>query len=142
MSVFIALITNSKRYYLIKKRMIFMIQNRSYWTILSQRKREHQRQIPPLIFFYFDWIKRKKNLLNINEGDENNLLAFLSLFPSGTLRFQSSFLLLLRRFPFFFSSRRRTMHTRQWWCCCEWRVCHIVSFSFRRWINEWTRKEE
>ncbi len=104
MSVFIALITNSKRYYLIKKRMIFMIQNRSYWTILSQRKREHQRQIPPLIFFYFDWIKRKKNLLNINEGDENNLLAFLSLFIlSDTLHSQSSFLLLLSRFLSFFS---------------------------------------
>lgn len=41
-------------------------------------------------------IKPGKNLLNINEGDENNLRAFLSLFILfDTLHFQSSFFLVI-----------------------------------------------
>jgi hypothetical protein len=73
-----------------------------FGIIIPKEKKRVSKTNTATNSFSFRLKKKERNLANINEGDENNLLAFLSLFPSGTLRFQSSFLLLLRRFPFFF----------------------------------------
>ena len=73
-----------------------------FGIIIPKHKRASKTNTAKLISFISIENKensRKKNLFNRNEGDESNLLAFVSLFlPSDTICFQSSFLLLLRHF--------------------------------------------